>query len=438
MLIKNVQRVPSNTRTNYMTDVSVVLPHTKIIDKIYQIKEKQWFLDIKKSSKKIASCSDINIFIDLSFLDKQYQFAAALAIFKSTYKMTKYNSDKDHRRGQCLCFVNQEATVNIIKSLKQGNDIASEPANKLYPQMFCERVQKMFLTIDPEIKVSWYDEKQIVKKGLGLVQAVGVGAEMPPRFLKIEMVGQMTNDPIVLIGKGVIFDSGGYNLKPGNSMTQMKGDKTGGAIVVSIMHYFAKLGVKGRPTIIGIIPLVENMISHKAHKVGDVVTAYNGKTVELLNMDAEGRLILADALAYVSANIKNPKMVLDFATLTGWAQVLHCDTSFVFYTNNDNLSKEIETSGNSVGERSIRLPNWPEYKVYTKSQIADYKNVNFECGRTDGFMASMFLMNFIEKYVDKWAHFDVTHNVNGHNGHLVNAAATTIKMIQNMAFFKNN
>jgi leucyl aminopeptidase len=157
--------------------------------------------------------------------------------------------------------------------------------------------------------------------------------------------------------------------------------------------------------------------------------AYNGKTVEILNTDAEGRLILADALAY-ACDVVKPDLMLDFATLTGWSSRMHCDTSHVFFTTNDKLAGHVEKFGSRVGERTVRMPNWPEYAGYTKSDIADYKNANYACTGSDGFMASLFLLNFVEpKYRDSWVHFDVTHNVNGNGMMVCNAAQTGIEMV---------
>ena len=391
----------------------------------YIINPDTWFLDLKKVAKKIGGIK--NICIDIDSLNIDYQFPAALMVFKAIYKLQRY---KTKNTPTILHIYNQHEIVSILQSLQIGSDLSTEPANKMYPNKFCKAIvtlfKKIHLVDGVTINIKWFDEKDIRKHNLNLVDAVGKGAARSPRFLIIELQNAHDkHNPIALVGKGVIFDSGGYNLKPGYSMTTMKGDKTGAGIVVSIIHYFAKQ--TNPKNIIGIIPLVENLISHKATKVGDVITAYNGKTVEILNTDAEGRLILADSLAYVSKNYST-KLILDFATLTGWANILHCDTSFVFFTTNDKLGRLVEKCGNKVGERNLRLPNWPEYTQYTKSKIADYKNVNFECGRSDGFMASMFLMNFV-KDPSQWVHFDVTHNVNAHDMHVVNSAATAIKLI---------
>lgn len=427
MIIKSIIELPNKSFFNH----SFVTHSAGAGLGVHIINEATWFIDIKKAAKAVAGSK--TAFVDLEMLPTEYQLPAALAIFKNMYSLQRHKTGK--KAETQLYIVKQYETVGLLKSLVLGSDIATEPANKMYPQKVCERVRDIFsngrrLLGHISVNVKWLDEKEIVKQGLNLVYAVGKGAQRPPRFLTIEIVNDSRRgeDPIALVGKGVVFDSGGYNIKSGPGMTSMKGDKTGAGIAISIMHYFASSA--NAPNMIAVIPLVENLVSHKAYKVGDIYKAYNGKTVEILNTDAEGRLIMADALAYISKNYK-PRLVLDFATLTGWANILHCDTSFVFFTTNDRLGKMIERNGDKTGERSIRLPNWPEYASYTKSDIADYKNVNFECGRSDGFMASMFLMNFVTDPAN-WVHFDVTHNTNAFNMHYVNSAATAIKLISKL------
>lgn len=401
MIIKSVLEVPAGKQVHLLVDKDVT--------------EKSWYIDIIQFATKLSGKGEI--YMDMQGLRSHLRLPAALIVFKHVYRLTSYAQGRPQVK---LFFVKSFEIVSLLSSIVIGSDLASKPANKLSPDQFCKETKKLL----KNAKVSWWNEKKIEEHGLGLVLAVGKGAENPPRFLKIVLKSANPQAKTVyLVGKGVIFDSGGYNLKSGSSMASMKGDKTGGSIVVSIIHYFMNLQ-KCAYNLVGIIPLVENMISHKAQKVGDVYTSFNGKTVEILNTDAEGRLILADALAYSST--KDPAYIFDFATLTGWAQILHCHTSYVYFATNDDIAKEIDISGNRVGERSIRLPNWPEYKRFTKSDIADYKNVGFEC-QSDGFMASMFLMNFV-KDPNSWVHFDITHSdINNH--HFTNAAATAIDMI---------
>lgn len=395
-------------------------PHDVNVHIFDKIDEMTWYLDIQQAAKKM---NKRKTYVDLTTLNEKYRIPAALIIFKQLYKLTDYTSSAYEVH---LYLIESYEISSYLRSLVIGSDLSTQPANKLCPEMFCKKVRKLFKK--SKVKVSCLDEKEMKKFGLNLVLGVGMGSQNPPRFLILELENESRNAKTAcLVGKGVIFDSGGYNLKPGINMTTMKGDKTGGGTVVSIMHYF-QLNPRQTPYhLIGIIPLVENLISHKAQKIGDVVTAFNGKTVEILNTDAEGRLILADALSYAT-KMYEPDLLLDFATLTGWANVLHCDTSFVYFTTNDEISKKIEKSALITGEKNIRMPNWPEYIRYTKSDIADLKNVGFnQCQKSDGFMASMFLLNFVKK--DTWVHFDITHS-NNKNMHFVNSAATAIEFLK--------
>lgn len=428
MIIKSVIELPQRSFFNHLfilSDNDVYKSKDSTSTKIHKINKLSWFLDIKNAAKTIAASK--TAYVDLEHLPIEFQVPAAITIFKNMYKLQSYKTNKNSEVQ--LYFVKQYEVIKLLQSLIIGSNIATAPPNKMYPEKICQKVQKHFKNYH-SVTVTCFDQNKTQKLGLNLVNAVGKGSKNGPRFLIIEIKNKNreNEDPIALVGKGVVFDSGGYNIKSGPGMFHMKGDKTGAGIVISIMDYFKNEVTS--PNIVAIIPLVENLVSSNSYKVGDIYTAYNGKTIEILNTDAEGRLIMADALAYVSKNYK-PRMILDFATLTGWAQIIHCDTSFIFFTTNDNLGKKIEACGKKMGERSIRLPNWPEYKTYTKSDIADYKNVNFECGRSDGFMASMFLMNFVDDPT-KWAHFDVTHNINSFNMHVVNAAATAIKLISRL------
>ena len=206
--------------------------------------------------------------------------------------------------------------------------------------------------------------------------------------------------PIVLIGKGVMFDSGGYNLKT-SDFSDMKNDMTGSAIVYGLFKMLSMCKVNGH--FIGLLPLVENMIGPNAIKPGDIVKAYNGKTVEITDTDAEGRLIMADALAY-SAKFK-PKMCIDIATLTGQAAHIFDKKSSVIMGNNNKYIQQMILSGQDNNERIWELPMWNEYIELTKSTIADYKNLTYET-RSGTIMAGAFLSNFVPEKTT-WIHLDI-------------------------------
>jgi leucyl aminopeptidase len=401
-----------------------------------------------KDVKKIAARGNSNgdngnsqFAIDTRHLDDKWVYSLAFAFFRHHFAFEKYKTSRRHDDDDsCCCSIvvkDELLAFEIRMRLKCqwfANRLATEPANKMTPELFCQAVKHKFKGTGARINVM--DTQELKKRGFGLILSVGQSSvKHPPRFLIIEIGNGPRN--ICLVGKGVIFDSGGYNLKRDNSMTNMKGDKTGGALAVAAAHYFAnRRDLAGEFKIVALVPLVENLIGQNAQLVGDVHTSYCGKTVEVLNTDAEGRLILADALAYAS-QVYKPDLLLDFATLTGWAGTLHCDTSYVFYTENDKLGSQIFESGERMGERSIRMPNWPEYIEDTKSHIADLKNANYSsCPGGGGFMATMFLSNFIKNSLKKnWIHFDLTHVGNKKSMNTCNGLHTIIDFLD-MTFKK--
>jgi leucyl aminopeptidase len=282
----------------------------------------------------------------------------------------------------------------------------------MFPQSFCDRVKKIFYNI-PNVQTKVINDKEMLKSNMNLLYAVGKGSVHAPRMLIIQLSANNadTAKNVVLVGKGITFDTGGYSLKSNKAMEGMHGDKAGGAIVVAVLKYLATK--KNRNTnYYGIIPLAENVVSGNSYKVGDVFRSYNGKTVEIGDTDKEGRLILADALAYACDKFK-PSLIIDVATLTGWASKLHCDICFNYFTLNEGLANKLYKLQTKTGERTIRLPPWIEYRKFTKSKIADYTTYDSQdCGGNDGFMAAMFLSNFVgDKYLRNWIHIDIAHDM---------------------------
>lgn len=405
---------------------------------IVLISLKTWFLDIKNACDSLkdhlVSKSLVNAYIHTDALPSRLKRAFLLTLFKSIFRFRKYISDSSKAKQRTFYLVdykrNEKTLADIIYHVQVGDlsrALATEPANTLYPEKFCDIVRSRFKD-SKDIQVRIMNMQDMRNLDLNLIVSVGKGALHEPKFIILEYLPNKNGESICIIGKGVVFDSGGYNLKSGDGMTSMKGDKTGGAVVVGIFEYLRLLDKKPNVNIVGLIPLVENLISHSATKPGDIVKTYGGKTVEIIDTDAEGRLIMADALAYACDKYR-PKYVLDFATLTGWSGLMHCDTSYVYYTMNDELAHVVEHIGDHVGERSVRMPKWPEYTQYTKGTVSDYKNLDFGCKRSGGFMAAMFLMNFIVPELrDKWIHFDITHSSHG-SLHNCNSLATGIDIV---------
>jgi leucyl aminopeptidase len=246
--------------------------------------------------------------------------------------------------------------------------------------------------------VTVLDRKAIEKEGMGALLAVGQGSANDPRFIVLEYAGA-EGPPVVLVGKGVTFDTGGISIKPAQSMEDMKYDMSGAAAVLGTFEMLGRL--KPRVRVIGLVPSAENMPSSRAYRPGDVVKTLSGKTIEVVNTDAEGRLLLCDALAY--ARRFNPACVLDIATLTGAIVIALGHTALGVMGTSDALVEEIRKAGERAGERAWPLPLWDEYRDLIKSDIADVKNSG---GRPAGSIsAGWFLREFVDGF--PWAHLDI-------------------------------
>ncbi|MBU0592009.1 leucyl aminopeptidase [Candidatus Micrarchaeota archaeon] len=273
-----------------------------------------------------------------------------------------------------------------------------KPANIATPTMIAKEAQK--LAKQNKLGLTIYNKKSMEKMKLGGVLAVSQGSVQAPVLLKLEY-NKGKNYPLYcIVGKGITFDSGGISIKPSNGMHEMKYDKTGAINVLGIMKAVSELGLNIR--VIGLAPLCENTPSGSAQKPGDVITIRNGKTVEVLNTDAEGRLILADALSL--AVEEKPKAIIDMATLTGAIVVCLGRHAAGLFSNDDKLAKVIEDAGIATHERVWRLPVWPEYSEMMKSDIADLKNIS-EQHEAGSITAAAFLKEFVGEV--PWAHLDI-------------------------------
>lgn len=380
--------------------------------RVIQIKDETQFIDIKEAAIEI--CQNSKCVINTKYITKRILCKLLLKLSKICFQFTKYKTiNKNVKSITVYDKKSRESYINYIFNLIHVGDLvrslASEPSNVMYPDAFCNTVKNLFGPYS-FIKIKILNDDEIRKQNLNLVYAVGQGSIKPPRFLVIEM--NKSNNPLCLIGKGVCYDSGGINLK--QNPYGMNTDKTGGAFVVGIIYYFCQKHQS--KSVVGIIPLVENMIGQNSIKSGDIITSYSGQTVEIIDTDAEGRLIIADSISYAIKNYK-PSYILDFATLTGAAEIRHNDHSYMYYSTNSNLINLVKNKGeNIVGERGIQIFKWPEYSRYTKSTVADFKNMNIE--RAGEFTATMFLSNFIpNSYMKKWIHFDIC---NSHTGNVSN------------------
>lgn len=278
-------------------------------------------------------------------------------------------------------------------------DVVSEPANVITPETLAEEAKKLAeIGIDVEV----LGEKQMRKLGMGALLGVGQGSEKESQLVIMRWMGAKDQEapPLALIGKGVCFDSGGISIKPAAGMEEMKWDMAGAGAVIGAMKALA--GRQARANVVGVVGLVENMPSGSAQRPGDVVTSMSGQTIEVINTDAEGRLVLADALWYAKERFK-PKAMVDLATLTG-AIIISLGNEYAgLFANDDRLAQVIETAGKAVGEAVWRLPMGDAYDKQLKSDIADMKNVG---GREGGSItAAQFLKRFVGEV--PWAHIDI-------------------------------
>lgn len=278
-----------------------------------------------------------------------------------------------------------------------ARDLANAPGNEIYPETLAARAQELS---ELGVEVTIFDKEKITEIGMGGLLAVNQGSAIPPRFIIMEWNGGAEGEqPIVLVGKGITFDSGGISLKPGPGMSDMKMDMGGAAAVIGAMHGVARLGLK--KNVVGLVASTDNMPSGSAYKPGDIITFLNGKTAEIDNTDAEGRLVLADALTY--ADRYKPVAVVDLATLTGACMIALGHYSAGLMGNNTELLTRIREAGERSYERVTELPLWEEYEEQIRSDVADVKNTG---GRPAGAItAGLFLQHFIGDY--PWAHIDI-------------------------------
>jgi leucyl aminopeptidase len=355
------------------------------------------FTDLKTNSKSMSS--------------KKLKNKNSLIYFY--HKKKKFQKDIEN-------FIYEGGVQNELRSL------INIPANILTSDVYTKHIRT---NLQSDIKITALGEKQLKKLGCNLILGVNAGSKNPPIMLVLEY-GKKTagHKTVALIGKGVMFDSGGYNLKHGN-FSDMKNDMTGSAIVYGVFRLLSHMKVKGH--FIGILPLVENMVSSDAVRPGDILTAYNGKTVEITDTDAEGRLIMADALAYSSKY--KPDLCIDIATLTGQAVHIFDSKSSVIMGNNNKYIQQMIKIGLENNEKIWELPMWKEYIDLTKSQIADYKNYTFE-SKAGTIMAGAFLSNFVPDKTN-WLHLDIAGVDNLKYGSIMRNYGATAEIMRSIFDF---
>ena len=289
--------------------------------------------------------------------------------------------------------------LSIAHGMDFARDLGNLPGNVCTPTYLAERAVELGREF-ADVKVRILERKELEDLGMGSFLSVTNGSDQPPRFIILEYEQAVRKQrPFVLVGKGITFDSGGISIKPATDMDQMKYDMCGAASVLGVFRTIAEL--RSKLNVVGLIPACENLPSGRATKPGDIVKSMSGQTIEILNTDAEGRLILADALTY--AERYEPEAVVDIATLTGAMVVALGNVACGVFSNNDALARALVAAGDDAYDRAWQLPLWDDYQDGLNSNFADFANI---AGRAGGSItAACFLSRFARKY--DWAHLDI-------------------------------
>ena len=351
-----------------------------------------------------------------------------LSYFVHGFKLKSYNFDiykskKENINIKLNVIGKNNISLNKkLYALEEGvfltRDLVSEPGNILHPDEYASRLTKLRKF---GLKVTIYDEKKLKKLGCRALLGVGQGSIRGSYLVTIEWNGSKKNQrPLSFVGKGVCFDTGGISLKPAKFMEDMTYDMAGSAVVVGLMKNLAMR--KAKINAVGVVGLVENMPGGNAQRPGDIVKSYSGKTIEILNTDAEGRLVLADALSFTEKKFK-PSLMIDLATLTG-AIIVSLGSEYAgLFSNNDKVSKQLFEAGNLVGEKVWRMPLNNNYDKLINSKNADMQNINY-VGGAGSTTAAQFLQRFVLEKTP-WAHLDIAGMAFSKYGGALNSGGAT-------------
>ncbi|MCB4769249.1 leucyl aminopeptidase [Ancylobacter sp. Lp-2] len=358
------------------------------------------------------TAGEVGILVDLPGAEAGAQAAAevALGLRLRAYSFDRYKTKKKSEDSatklRVTLYVKDEAAAKRAWRKREGigegvviaRDLVNEPANVLTPNEFARRAGDLAkVGVDVEVM----GEKDLKKLGMGALLGVGQGSSEESQVVVMRWSGAKSDSaPVAFIGKGVVFDTGGISIKPAAGMEDMKGDMAGAACVVGLMHALARR--KAKVNAVGVIGLVENMPDGKAQRPGDIVTSMSGQTIEIINTDAEGRLVLGDVLWYTKERFK-PRFMVDLATLTGAIMVALGTENAGLFSNDDALAASLHEAGLDTGEKVWRMPLSPEYDKLIDSKFADMKNTG---GRFGGSItAAQFLQRFVGSV--PWAHLDI-------------------------------
>ena len=441
--IKSLKKYLSNSEFSYINDLLKTSDLKKNLF-VFEVNSKKKIILISiKKNIKIANVeklgaeffgrvnygknSEYHIISD-SITSKQDNFLGHFlhGVKLKSYEFKKYKTKKKIR----VISINISGNKNKpsaqnqlkFKALEEGTfyarDLVSEPGNVLHPDEYAKRLSALR---KDGLKINIYDEKKLKKLGMHALLGVGQGSIRGSYLVTMEWNGAKNSSrPLAFVGKGVCFDTGGYSLKPARFMEDMTYDMAGSATVVGLMKNLALR--KAKINAVGVVGLVENMVSGNAQRPGDIVKSFSGKTIEVLNTDAEGRLVLADALTFTEKKFK-PKFIVDLATLTGAIIVCLGSEYAGLFSNDDELSKQIFNAGEKVEEKVWRMPLHKNYDKLMNSKNADMQNINY-VGGAGSTTAAQFLQRFILNKTP-WAHLDIAGMAFSKYGGALNSGGAT-------------
>ena len=391
-------------------------PNQRIL--LIKLKQNLTSLENEKKGSKFYSFIKSNFIFNLTFINDNFQEITLKnktflddffhGVKLKSYKFEKYKNKKDNdkfefdifTKKKLLNFNKNKRYQSLIDGSVLTKDLVSEPGNILHPDEYTKRLIQLRKF---GLKVTVYDKKKLKRLGMNALLGVGQGSIRGSYLVTMEWNGAKSKSkPLAFVGKGVCFDTGGISLKPAKFMEDMTYDMAGSAVVVGLMKNLALR--KAKINAVGVVGLVENMPDGNAQRPGDIVKSYSGKTIEVLNTDAEGRLVLADALTFTEKKFK-PKFIIDLATLTG-AIIVSLGSEYAgLFSNDDKLSKQIFEVGKKVDEKVWRMPLHKNYDKLIDSKNADMQNINY-VGGAGSTTAAQFLQRFILNKTS-WAHLDI-------------------------------
>ena len=403
---------------------------------LIKIKKNQSSLANEKIGAKFYNFALSNAFFNISFFEQniieissksKYFFDEFILGAKlKSYIFEKYKTKKNNKnldieliiKNNYINFDKNKRFNSIVEGSNFAKDLVSEPGNILHPDEYAKRLKKLGKL---GLKVSVYDKKKLKDMGMNALLGVGQGSIRGSYLVVLEWKGSKSKTkPLAFVGKGVCFDTGGISLKPAKFMEDMTYDMAGSAVVVGLMKNLALR--KAKINAVGVVGLVENMPGGNAQRPGDIVKSYSGKTIEILNTDAEGRLVLADALTYTEKKFK-PKFIIDLATLTGAIIVALGSEHAGLFSNNDKLSDQLYKCGVKVDEKVWRLPLNENYNKLMNSKNADMQNINY-VGGASSITAAQFLQRFILNNTP-WVHLDIAGMAFSKYGGALNSGGAT-------------